>query len=238
MKSGLTKLIPQAVHVDLPCTTTAVSVNGEPTTVEPFYIKQRDCVENMMRNICNMAYLFPNGDFRTSVEDKLFGTRVLDFYNALAPDQRVSDDINFARQWLTMTTGLESHGVIYDPLQGGREVLTGIDNILSLFEGLTSVNSPLDLQQSFENVDGPNLSTTRVICADSLRSFRIQHMCEVLSSCDMKVKCAVPKQGVLNYTDITLKYEYRWNGKKTVDKVKLLITTEHVCIRHGDLMSN
>lgn len=226
---GIAKLIPQAVHFDLQAHKIELH-DGEQVMMD-FNIEQRDCVENMMRNTCNMALLYPNGEFRAEVENKLAGSRLLAFYTSLTPEQRVSHDPIYGRSWLDVTIGLESFGVVYDPLQGGREVLTGIDNLLSLFEGITAVSSDCDSAEvrGLNNVD-----------LAGLRVSRIKQMCAYLTTPSLRVSCALPTQGgVLNFSDLTLKYAYRLgSGVRKVEKVKLLITTDHVCTRCGDQFSN
>lgn len=249
------RLVPQHEHERL---NAFEVVNNERIAM---LIDQRDCVENMVRNLCNLAFLFENGDLRPGVAEKLTDTPLGAFYSVYSPADRVSDEIEVARYWLDCTLGFAGFGVEYDPLQGGREVLTGLDNITAL---ITAMLTPVSKTGAVgdgekENADangspsaggkkpdsdacGGGVFTGAPRAALSLgstpafiqRSTSIMKVCNLLSSSTMKVVCNRSGPDINNFSDIALKFQFIAEGKTRNEKVKLLITTDHVCTRHGD----
>lgn len=115
----LPKLIPQRVHDEV----NASEIDPESGDKKAFFISQRDCVENLVRNTCALAFLTPDGGFRPEVQSKIQNTHLHAlFYSQFTPEERVSDDQRFSALWLDCTHQFERFGVIYDPSQGGREV--------------------------------------------------------------------------------------------------------------------
>lgn len=204
----LPRLIPQAVHDDL---TALRIVDGD---TQEFLISQRDCVENLIRNTFNLSYLNHDGTFKPGAEELLSETPLGAFYEKLSASERISNDSKYGRAWLDHTVGFEAFGVQYDPLQGNREVLTGIDNILALMEGITR---------------------TAIRTVLETRARRLTDLCKVLSTDTVRVT-SNHSPGILNYADVTLTFKFHNGVRKCVEKVKWLITTEHVCMRHGTLM--
>ena len=220
-------------------------------------VDQRDCVENMVRNLFNLAFLFENGDMRPEVIDKLDGCALLSFYSTYSAEERLSDNNEIARHWLDFTLGFERFGVEYDPLQGNREVLTGLDNVTALITGMlsplpaggsssgagqtgsgggggggvTQPPSPPPQQTQSSNAEGSSPEFIK-------RTANIKNVCTLLSSSSMKVVWNRSGPDINNYSDISLRFQYIENGKRHNEKVKLLITSDHVCTRHGDEFSS
>lgn len=214
-KNCLPSLIPQAEHFKLE----GKQSDGLSTdTIEVF---QRDCVENLVRNIFNLSFLCKDGSFRPGVEESLHNTPLLAFYAHLSAADRISPHISISRLWLEHTLGFESSGVIYDPLQGGREVLTGVDNILALATALLSNTLSPSSVITHDDV----CSVARYQHINAARVKYLNHLCVLLTSSTMTVKYPGPSS-ILNYGDVTLKFNK--------EKVTLYITTEHVCTRHRD----
>jgi hypothetical protein len=246
------KLIPQAVHKDL-CAVKIV--DGVPVD---HLISQRDCVENLVRNVFNVSFSFANGKLRPGVESLLLGTALGRYFTKCMEIDLVSSEIDCGRHWLDETIGFERFGVIYNSLHGNREVLTGIDNILSLMEGMTqkSVDNvhQKDSADQFFSMKGvvmaaDNLETVETVEVSKLnprketmqsqqqsesiiRASRLTKLCSLLTTETMRVSWNY-SPNILNYADITFSYRFHDGLKKCTAKVKWLITTEHVCLRHG-----
>ncbi len=230
---GLPRLIPQAVHENLP----AISLKDE--VVIEFLISQRDCVENLVRNVFNFSFLYPNGTLRPGVENQLSDSALGRYFTGNSDISLVSNDIECGRCWLNETVGFEKFGVMYDPLQGNREVLTGIDNILSLMEGMTFKNSSCveekkseavsclrsETDTQFKSTDTlqpePDSATTPPIQSmnSKTRAHRLTTMCKFLSNETMLVTWN-KNPNILNYSDVTLSFKYYNGVKKVTEKVK------------------
>lgn len=238
-EGSLVRLIPQAEHKDLP------SLVG--------LIMQRDCVENLVRNLFNMAFLLPDGNIREGIRPEVTSGPLFRFYSEISPSERISDDDTIARRWLDYTLGLdgEPFRVVYDPIQGEREVLTGMDNIIGLMEGM--LNRPFDsvsaAQETFDVSSDVLLRSQRlqricdIITTDQIRwAFRGPTISAVRQSDDISVRRKSITLVPLNYQDVTIVATVHSHEgqkiKKTVEKIKLLITTDHVCIRHRDMFSH
>lgn len=206
----LPRLIPQRVFHGL--STNVLNETGE----QHFLVDQRDCMENLIRNVLNLSFLFPNGELRPGVLEKLGECPLLqEFFGSHTPSELV-DQANeqLGRQWLELTTGFEIFGTTY--AQYNRELLTGLDNILSTFAGLIP---PLRTDYRFS--EDPNKE----------RSFRLKCVCEYLSTETIEVRCNTLIDS--NYQKVILTYLVKEPGKKKVkEKVTLFITTEHVSISH------
>ncbi len=211
----LTRLIPQAVFDDIKATSI---VDG---TSEDFVILQRDCVENLVRNFLNMAFLFPNGELRPGVEEKLSMThdKLRTYYTAHTPEERISNDPEMGRRWLETTIGFEEFGVKY--AQANREITSGIDIILALMEGF------IPYLRNGGAIPGKD--------PNQYRAYKLNKMCKWLSTETIKIGFN-PKNISNNHEDakITFKLIGDKNQKETVT---LIIGKRHVCIRHRDQLS-
>lgn len=223
------KLIPQAVHNDL---TAFNVVDGE---LQPFLISQRDCVENLVRNTFNLAFLQFDGTYRSGAQAKLCGSILGRFYEGLTDAERISPDPAYGRAWLDATIGHEAFGVQYDPLQGQREVLTGMDNILSLMEAMTHQQKEEEHKDEGGACGRDGASKKEGGTQGKVRALRMTNMCKFLST-DTVLLSWSHSPGVLNYTDVGLLLRLRQGGRKCSERVKWLITTEHVCLRHGNTL--
>ena len=209
-ESGLPKLIPQAVYNDL------IAKKHFDSQQVIFNIMQRDCVENLVRNILNMSFLYSNGQIRPEIGEKYLQTNPIlaSFYLRHSPVELVSSESAVGKDWLEKTLGLESYGVQY--AQGNREVLTGIDNILALMEGLMpDFNQP-----------------------DLTREFKLVKLCEYLSSKSLEIKPPSANSILFNHQDFAITFilnDFKPNKKR--EKVKIYVNTEHVGIRHGNEFS-
>jgi len=253
----LPKLIPQAVHDNLPAAKISDGTNIS------LFISQRDCVENLVRNVFNMSFLYSTGEMRPGVMELLTDSALGHHYFSVDPLELVSSDINCCRNWVNMTVGFEQFGVMYDPLHGNREVLTGIDNILSLMEGMThkiilTATSQYQLCSS-DRKDAIETADTRVsalndidsnqICCQpasttpldssesNMRAIRLTRLCALLSTETISVSWNY-SPNILNYSDVKISFRFHNGRKKCTEKVKWLITTDHVCLRHGNLLSS
>lgn len=208
---ALTHIIPQAVFHDLVATKI---VEGNPVTS---LIYQRDCVENLTRNLLNMAFLFPNGDLRPGAAEKIFESPALtSYYLRNLGEDLISNAPELGREWLEKTIGFEAFGVKY--AQDNRELLTGIDNILALMDGfIPSLRNGGSLPGYTEN---------------QYRAYRLNKLCKYLSTETIDIKFN-PKS-VQNYEDAKLTFIIKGGPKKKKENVTLLIAQEHVCIRHRD----
>lgn len=208
-EQALTHIIPQAVFHDLVATKT---VEGNPVTS---LIYQRDCVENLTRNLLNMAFLFPSGELRPGAEEKILESPALaSYYLVHLGEDLISSTPELGREWLEKTIGFEAFGVKY--AQDNRELLTGIDNILALMEGfIPSLRNGGSLPGYTEN---------------QYRAYRLNKLCKYLSTETIDIKFN-PKS-IQNYEDATLKFTIMGGAKNQKEKVTLLIAQEHVCIRH------
>ncbi len=141
-----------------------------------------------------------------------------------------------SRSWLDVTTGLAQFGVSYDPLNE-REVLTGIDNLLSIFAGFFPV-----LRRQFEcTLD--SLVRNGILTEGRLRVSKLKVWVEFLSTPTLQVSIVRPdlKSGELvsTYNDITLSFTaihqdpLNVKQKRRRHRVSLLITTDHHCTKCG-----
>lgn len=200
----LTSIIPQCVFRDLEATKT---VDGIAKT---YTIFQRDCVENLIRNLLNMAFLYPDGALRPGVKEKLDQCPTLSiFYTEHTAEELIDKNPELlGKKWLDITVGFEEFGVQY--AQSNRELLTGIDNILAVMAGLI-----------------PPIRTEKP--SDS-KAIKLKHICDYLSSETLNIVCNTKISS--NYQDVTLTFNTKAETKIRKEKVKLLINTEHVCITH------
>lgn len=228
------RLVPQKVHHEV----LAQDYDGK-----EYFMYQRDCVENLVRNTFNLAFLCAEGDFRPGAEDIIEDTLVARYYRSLFPGDRIAPSIETSRAWLDTTIGFESFGVRYD--QGGREALTGLDNILSLMDGMLHKyrSNPEEDDASAGNIaiapippdSNTSMPTDKEMC--QRRAARLVKLCEVLSTSTLRVSWNY-NANVQNYGDVNLKFRYIHSGtKKLESKVKWLITKDHVCLRHGNELS-
>ena len=209
-ESDLPTLIPQAVFNNL---IAKKQVDNQQVT---FHVMQRDCVENLVRNILNMSFLYSNGKFRPEIREKYLQTNPIlaSFYLNHSPMELVSNESDVGKDWLEKTLGLESYGVKY--AQGNREVLTGIDNILALMEGLMP-----DFNQ-------PGLT----------RDFKLTKLCEYLSSKSLELRPPSANSILFNHQDFAITFILNdFKPKKKRQKLKIYVNTEHVGIRHGNQFS-
>lgn len=236
------KLILQRVYENIP------SVKLVDGALVEIMIKQRDCVENLVRNLFNLAFLFDDGHFRPEVESKIAGTPLHSFYLSCSPEERVSQLGDIGRKWLDFTLHFEHFGVVYDPSQGNREVLTGIDNIASLITAMVTptfssagiLAASIDKKVSTSSPPSSHSEANAAqfdrqqTCSDE-RTAKIKLICSILSSSSsMKVSWNKSGSDIPNYSDVSLKFQFTTHdGNRHNEKVKLLVTTDHVCIRHG-----
>ncbi len=221
------------------------------TTPESKLFHQRDCVENMARNTINFCTFFEDGTFRPETKERFLhrdvDSRLLDFFRVTEMDddtlnysngrlELIKDNYELSRSWLDVTTGLAKFGVSYDPLNE-REVLTGIDNLLSIFAGFSPV-----LRRQFECTQD-SLTRSGIFTEGRLRVSKLKVWVEFLSTPTLQVSIIHPdlKSGELvsTYNDITLSFtaihQDPLNGKqkRRRHRVSLLITTEHHCTKFG-----
>jgi hypothetical protein len=250
----LPKLILQRVFDNL------LSVKQVDGAEDQFMIEQRDCVENLVRNLFNLALLFENGDMRSEVEAKIAGSPLHSFYLSCSPEERISQVEEIGRKWLDYTLHFERFGVVYNHLQGNREVLTGIDNIVSLIIAMTTPTSSnigiaaaaaqyrdtdesTSSQPSVSSTHDARLETARLGAGQHIsskeRAANIKHVCALLStSSSITLSWNGGGLDIPNYSDVSLKFQFTGDdGKRHNEKVKLLVTTDHVCIRHGNQLS-
>lgn len=211
----LTRLIPQAVFDEI--TATRI-VDG---ASEDFPILQRDCVENLVRNFLNMAFLFPNGEFRPGAEEKLSSThdKLRAYYTEHTPAERISNDPEMGRKWLETTIGFI--GVEY--AQANREIRSGIDNILALMEGF------VPYLRNGGSIPGKS--------ANQYRAYKLNKMCKWLSTETINIRFN-PESIQNNHEDAKITFTLKEAGrKKQKESVTLHIGKRHVCIRHRDQLS-
>lgn len=207
----LTKIIPQAVFYDLEAKT--------PSSTYPIY--QRDCVENLIRNFLNMAFLFPNGELRPGVEEKFsnVNTKLSTYYTAHTPEERISNDPEMGRKWLETTIGFEGFGVKY--AQANREITSGIDNILALMEGF------IPYLRNGGTIPGKD--------PDQYRAYKLNKMCKWLSTETISIGFN-PKSIRNNHDDAKIAFKLI-GDKMQKETVTLIIGKRHVCIRHRDQLA-
>lgn len=199
----LPRLIPQRVFHDLPAIEV---VDGEEHFSKVF---QRDCVENLARNFLCLAFLYPNGEIRPGVQEKILDKSSIlnSYFTGHSVTERLSDTQELGREWLDKTIGFEELGVKY--LQGNREVSTGIDTILALMEALMP---ELKLREE----------------ADI--SSKLRKLCKYLSSETLTI---TPPTECSNLTYADIKLKFKPLGSKKPHTVTLYIGVGHVSIRQG-----
>jgi len=142
----------------------------------------------------------------------------------LSCTERVSSHAVVSKMWLDSTIGFERFGVRY--AQYNREALSGLDNIISLMEGL---------------LDKPdNSSNNNNLSIDQIRANRLIQLCEYLSSAEITLSVVFTNnktiQELPNLGDVKLKITTN-SSKRLKYTVKLYIVEEHVSIRCGNQYS-
>lgn len=247
--SNLPSLVEQTEHDDL-------HTIPSDTMPESILYNQRDCVENMTRNLINVCMFYEDGTFRPDAEEQLLQEdqahpKLLAFYRSKLTNHDESgqrngkclleDNFDIAREWLDVTPGFADVGVVYDPLNE-REVLTGVDNLLALFAGLFPA-----FQHRFEALAStPDREGSLPLTPSRLRCLKLREWVKFMSTPTLEVSIIHPemRSGELasTYNDLKLAFttitprENHAKPKRRRHVIELLITTEHHCTKYGNVL--